>query len=90
MLKFSGSSCLIGGPNESVDMASPSLPPSLAWGRGGEKGMSRNEAGESPRTFGESRVAAEASAVNNSVRQGARGFVHEIGCTRSADAPEHS
>ena len=24
--------------------------------------MSRNEAGESPRTFGESRVAAEASA----------------------------
>lgn len=89
MLKFSGSSCLIGGPNESVD--SLFFPPSLTCvGAGGGKGMSRNEAGESPRTFGESRVAAEASAVNNSVRQGARGFVHEIGCTRSADAPEHS
>lgn len=81
MLKFSGSSCLIGGPNESgtVSNADPE----------GSASERRNEAGIL-RTFGESRVAAEASAVNNSVRQGARGFVHEIRCTRSMGTPEHS
>lgn len=81
MLKFSGSSCLIGGPNESgtVSNADPK----------GSASERRNEAGIL-RTFGESRVAAEASAVNNSVRQGARGFVHEIRCTRSMGTPEHS
>ena len=50
----------------------------------------RRKKPRSLRTFGESRVAAEASAVNNSVRQGARGFVHEIRCTRSMGTPEHS
>ena len=74
MLKFSGSSCLIGGPNESGTVSANEGFYTLF--------EERRKKPRSLRTFGESRVAAEASAVNNSVRQGARGFVHEIRCTR--------
>lgn len=80
MLKFSGSSCLIGGPNESwVCIHAPCKRSAQATGTCDAAGAL------TCRTWRVESRAAEASAPSTTLcGKGKRGLVHEVRCTRSS------
>ena len=79
MLKFSGSSCLIGGPNESWDRAAPHV-------RGGRKTGTVQPQNRADRSHVASRESRRRSDTPSTTlcNKGGRGLVHEVRCTRSS------